>query len=266
MSIDNLEEQTVSETKEVHGVPVSIVIPAHNEEKTIAGLLNLILKEKIDCEIIISNSASTDKTSEVVNQYISDHPDQNIHLVQSPLGVSNARNNGAQHARGEYILFLDADTRFEPGFVQRSLKKIKKRNLDAAGFSFRPSSKHPLDKILMVINNAAQKVLQHTKKPIITGAAMMTRRSFHKKIGGFPKDMKFFEDSAWAQKASKEGRFGVINETAIFDTTRMHDKRINYIGLQIKNMISVLLKGKVHEDMEKEYSKDRHGRKISDNE
>lgn len=264
MSPDSLEEKTAPETKELPVVPLSIVIPAHNEEKTIAELLDLILKEKIDCEIIVSNSASTDNTCEVVKQYVSAHPDQNIHLVQSPLGVSNARNNGAQHAHGEYILFLDADTRFGHDFIKKSLEKMKKRKLDAAGFNFIPSTEHPVDRLLMAVNNTAQKVLEKTTKPVVTGAAMMIKRAFHQKIGGFPSNMEVFEDSAWAKKAAKEGTFGIINETAIFDTTRFHDKRIKYMVLQVKNTISMLLKGEVHKDLKDEYAKDRHGRKISD--
>lgn len=90
-------------------IKVSIIIPAYNIEKyieeSILSSINQTLKE---IEIIIINDGSTDRTLEVIKKY--EKIDSRIKLIdQKNQGLSIARNNGLEIAKGKYIYFLDGD-------------------------------------------------------------------------------------------------------------------------------------------------------------
>ena len=90
-------------------IQLSIIIPAHNNEKTITKTLDSILISTCtNFEVIIINNGSSDKTLEVVKNYQKN--DSRILCIDSTeVGVSNARNKGLEYANGEWILFVDAD-------------------------------------------------------------------------------------------------------------------------------------------------------------
>ncbi|MCW2488638.1 glycosyltransferase family 2 protein [Candidatus Symbiopectobacterium sp. NZEC127] len=88
----------------------SVIIPAYNIEFYVSNILSFIndvIESRDDVEFIIVNDGSTDKTKELLTQ-----TNSFIYLEQSNNGVSSARNLGIEHAKGEYILFLDADDDF----------------------------------------------------------------------------------------------------------------------------------------------------------
>lgn len=89
----------------------SVIIPAHNEEDVIERAIKSILNQTYqNFEIIISNDGSTDKTKEIVENLIK--KDKRIKILNQDKGHSAAfaRNWGAEKAKGEILIFLDADT------------------------------------------------------------------------------------------------------------------------------------------------------------
>ena len=92
---------------------VSVVIPAYNAAATIARTVDSILAQDppID-EVVVVDDGSTDGAAEAVPQ------DARVRVVtQSNAGEAAARNRGIAEARGELILFLDADDVWLPGHV-----------------------------------------------------------------------------------------------------------------------------------------------------
>jgi 4,4'-diaponeurosporenoate glycosyltransferase len=93
---------------------LSIIIPARNEEQNLPTLLRSLAAQAIrPCEIIVVNDTSTDHTAEVARAFgarvINSQP-----LPDGWRGKTWACHQGAQAATGELLLFLDADTWFEP--------------------------------------------------------------------------------------------------------------------------------------------------------
>jgi glycosyltransferase involved in cell wall biosynthesis len=103
---------------------LSIVIIAKNEEERVGKCLDSImkLKRKYSLEIIFIDSASTDKTIEIVSKY----PVKIYQLNKSKyLNPSAGRYIGTSKAKGEYILFIDGDSILIEGFVEKALKVLE---------------------------------------------------------------------------------------------------------------------------------------------
>lgn len=106
---------------------VSILIPAHNEEKNIAKTLKSVLsidypKKKI--EIIVIDNASTDKTSEIVKRF------KRVKLIKIPIaGKAIALNEGLKVASGEIIGVLDADSQVSKSCLKRMIGYFDDENV-----------------------------------------------------------------------------------------------------------------------------------------
>lgn len=84
---------------------ISVIIPAYNVESTIGACLDaLIAQATADTEIVVVDDGSCDGTRAVAES-------KGVRVItQTNRGAAAARNTGAQHARGEIVLFLDADS------------------------------------------------------------------------------------------------------------------------------------------------------------
>lgn len=90
--------------------PISVCIPAHNEQKTISGTLESILNQsfKGDMEISVCTNGCTDKTEDIVRGYVRQYP--KIRLLSTPeKGKPNAWNMLRSNASHNYLFFTDAD-------------------------------------------------------------------------------------------------------------------------------------------------------------
>lgn len=113
---------------------ISILIPARNEEQNIGNLLNDLLEQDYpNFEIIIFNDESTDKTENIVNEYIKrEHKIKLINstgLPQDWLGKNYACHSLAKIANGKYFLFLDADVRVGKKLLESALSHLQKCDL-----------------------------------------------------------------------------------------------------------------------------------------
>lgn len=199
---------------------LSIIIPTLNEEDYIQTLLGDILKSTIvtTYEIIVADSGSSDTTKQKVTEVKDNHPNSTIHFTTATKkGVSIARNTGATLATGEYLVFLDADSRIAPDFLNRGLEEMKARQLQVAACYLVPDSGRFLDKVLLAILNLGMRFFQYTAKPIALGAAIWVTKALHDQINGFDVTILFGEDMEYVTVAKRNGRFGMINsQSAIY--------------------------------------------------
>jgi len=104
--------------------PVSVLIPARNEESNIVSTLQPILRERaLDFEVIVLDDHSTDRTAEMVRSLARE--DARLRLETAPplpdgwCGKQHACHVLAQVARHTILIFLDADVRLAPGALPR---------------------------------------------------------------------------------------------------------------------------------------------------
>lgn len=104
---------------------ISIVVPVYNSElylkRTMDSLINQTYK---NIEIILINDGSKDNSLEVCKEY--ERKDKRIRVyTQDNCGVSKTRNNGIEHAGGEYIMFVDSDDYIEENMIYDMANSIK---------------------------------------------------------------------------------------------------------------------------------------------
>ncbi len=116
--------------KSFEGYNLSIIIPAYNEEKRIIALLqSLLIQNYKPFEIIVVNDKSTDNTADVCRKYAVMVIDS-LDISGNWIGKSRACWSGALAAKGDLILFLDADTYL---IEENSLEKILIAFLESGG-------------------------------------------------------------------------------------------------------------------------------------
>lgn len=115
---------------------VSVIIPARNEEASLGACLDsLVAQSGVDFEIILVNDHSTDHTGEIAASF----PDVRVieagPLPQGWTGKNNAVTCGAREAKGEWLLFTDADTVHLPGSLARALAEAKEHRAEMLSYS-----------------------------------------------------------------------------------------------------------------------------------
>jgi glycosyltransferase involved in cell wall biosynthesis len=195
---------------------LSIIIPALNEEENIENFLKDLQENSYTkYEVIVSDNGSTDDTESIVKRL--GRKDARIKLVNSPIkGIGRTRNVGAKAAKGEYLLFVDADTRVSKDFLEIRMREVKRRNLDVAGGLISPEGGDLFDKILFwIFCDKMMRILQYTPLPASPGGAgIIIKKELHMKTGGFQEDTMLAEDHWYSRKAKgiPGTRFGIIGE------------------------------------------------------
>ena len=131
-----------------HNPLLSVVIPMYNCAPVITRCLDSI--DYPEAEIIVVNDGSTDGSADIVRDYVraleighltlenGQQRGKSVRLVNKENGgVSSARNLGIAHARGKYILFIDADDYITNGGLMRIVQLVEEKNADVVKFKWK---------------------------------------------------------------------------------------------------------------------------------
>lgn len=102
---------------------VSVIIPAYNAAPFIQEtILSLYNQTYSNWEAIIVNDGSQDNTADLCRSFT----DKRVKTIQQAnSGVATARNNGLAQAKGEYVIFFDADDMMMPGFIESRMQVME---------------------------------------------------------------------------------------------------------------------------------------------
>ena len=192
---------------------ISIIIPALNEEDNIGRCLESLLKAGGDCEIIVADGGSTDKTAEFAKSYPA------VLFIESRKGRGIQMNMGAAAASGDILLFLHADTILETGWAAAILSVFDNASVSGGAFTFRIQSQ--LWKYRMV--EAWVKLRCRLCLLPYGDQAIFVRKRAFDIIRGY-KDIPVMEDVDFIGRLKKLGTIVILNKKAITSERRWSKK------------------------------------------
>lgn len=206
---------------------LSIIIPVFNEEKTIVELLDKIstvsLQYSLEKEIIIVDDASTDSTSQLITNYIQQHPELTMHFLQHPknLGKGGSIRSGISKASGDFILIQDADLEYDPNDCNALLEPLMNGKADVVyGSRFIGGRPH---RILFFWHSIGNKILT-------TFSNMLTNLNLTDMENGY----KIFRSEILKSIELKENRFGfepeITAKISKIPAIRIYEVGIAYYG------------------------------------
>jgi glycosyltransferase involved in cell wall biosynthesis len=197
-------------------IKVSAIIPVFNGAATLRQAIDSVLDQgSCRLELIVVDDGSTDSTPAIIESYGA----RVRHIRQDNAGPAAARNAGVRSARGEYLAFLDADDRWLPGMLDRSIAILDSD----------PDCVMAYGNLLMVDSDGGSLAAcliggeyAHAPSmdeilarmwPIMPSAALIRRPAFDA-CGGFVEDFRGagFEDAFLWLRLREQGHFRYIPE------------------------------------------------------
>lgn len=201
---------------------LTIQIVNYNSRRDLLYCLDSIRKnapENLKLQIIVVNNER-----ENIDNDLASFPDVEVVEAGDNLGFGRAHNLGVKEARGEFILFLNPDTRILPGSIERLVdifgvdEKIGIVGPLLAGESEKTGEEHcgfqksPFSLVKSKIFRSLNDFASTLEVDWLSGGAMMIRRNLFEELGGFDeKFFMYFEDVDLCLQAKKKGYRVVVN-------------------------------------------------------
>jgi len=215
---------------------VSVLIPARNEEDNIREcVLDALALNYTPKEIIVVDDRSEDRTADIVAELARDHPELTLvkldHLQPGWTGKTHALWAGVQKAHGDWLLFIDADTRHHPDNLDVTVAYAEKNNLDMISllasltcYGFWENLLQPLLGGALMIRFPLQKVNDpNSPLAFANGQYILVRREAYEAVGGHAAVRSdLLEDIAIAKALKSAGKRITTAFAPDISTTRMY--------------------------------------------
>jgi len=193
---------------------LSFIIPAHNEEFELARTLGAIRSAVSDVnqphEIIVVDDASTDATAEIASE---------VGATVIPINrrqIAAARNAGGRAAQGEYLFFIDADTRINRAHVSGGIAALE-GGFAGGGARVAMDGAVPLWGRLLLRGFS----LVYFGLNLGAGAFLFTTRRNFDVVGGFDEQYFAGEEVYFSLELKKLGGFKVLREPVVTSARKL---------------------------------------------
>jgi glycosyltransferase involved in cell wall biosynthesis len=216
---------------------VSVLIPAKDEEASIADCVQSILNQSyLRLEVLVIDDRSEDGTANVVRGLAASDPRVRLisvtDLPNGWTGKNNALVTGVREARGEWLLFIDSDTRHEPENVSVLMEYARRNGIEMVSVlprwrngSFWERVAQPLAALLLILKSPPHRVNNDADRGVAfaNGQYILIHRRTYDAIGGHAavRD-KFVEDIHLARVAKARGHRVRLVRAPDLTSTRMY--------------------------------------------
>jgi glycosyltransferase involved in cell wall biosynthesis len=217
---------------------VSVIIPARNEEVSLGGCLELLAAQVgVAFEIIVVDDHSTDRTRAIADSFSNSQMQFPLRVIEAGTlpagwtGKNNAVVAGARAARGEWLLFTDADTIHLPGSLARSLAEAKRRGAALLSYSPEQIVDSFWERAVMPVifaelaSSFRPSEVSNPKSPaaVANGQYILIAREAYEAVGGHTAiATSLLEDVALARAVKRSGRKIFFRYGADAVRTRMY--------------------------------------------
>jgi chlorobactene glucosyltransferase len=193
--------------------PLSVIVPARNEEHNLQRLLPSLMCQQYpgEMEIIVVDDHSTDTTAEIVRCSMRD-TGCGMRLIPAAdlpdgwLGKQNASHAGASAARGQWLLFTDADTEHDPHSAASAVAYAEKHGLDGLSLFPQQRTRGLLDSSVLMVAFAGLFAAMRRSTTMLNGQYILVRRDVYERSGGFAAvRAEMLDDLAYGELLAKEG-------------------------------------------------------------
>lgn len=227
------------------GIFFSIIIPIYNGEQYIKNCLDSIYQQGLgedDFEVICVNDASTDHTGDVISNYACSHYNLKLITHENNRRQGGARNTGIKVAKGDYILYIDADDTFEPNALPSLKKELEKyKGIDILKFDHLLIKDSIIKMCIAVSDNqdvmSGREFLKRNSIPWVPWLCAY-RRSFLVDNNLFFEENILFEDADYVIDCIRHAD-SIKYVPVIVYQYRVYNTQTSQIGTDIKKVIGL---------------------------
>jgi glycosyltransferase involved in cell wall biosynthesis len=217
---------------------VSVIIPAHNASTTLGACLDGLAREHIPGsagELIVVDDASTDDTRQIATR-------PGVRVLSGPgTGPSAARNTGARAAEGEVLVFLDADTVPQPGWLREMIAPLQDPQIVAVKGRYRTDQRTIMARFAQLEFEWKYARLERaTRVDFVDTGTAAYRRDLFLTTGGFDEQLRSGEDVDLAFRLASQGAQFAFNPRAVVQHHHTEDllgyfvKKAKYAGVRVE--------------------------------
>lgn len=212
------------------GSRISVIVPTLNEAAHLATTLSSIVLTTGD-ELIVVDGGSRDATLAVARQFTS-------HVLQSPPGRARQMNCGAQHAQGDILLFVHADTLLPPDGL--AAVRLALRQSGIVGGAFRLAIT-PATLALRLVAWGTNLRARFGRLPYGDQALFVSRHVFAQ-LDGYG-DLPFMEDVYLVRLLRRHGRLAILSQTVQTSSRRWQRDGVCYTTVRNILLVTCYLGG-----------------------
>lgn len=184
---------------------LSVIIPCYNAADTLRAQLQALAAQTCarEWEVIVADNGSTDDLPAVIAAFQEDIPGLRLVDASGVQGVSHARNVGVAHARGEYLLFCDADDVVGEHWLTAMAEALDQHEFVAGRFDFSRLN----DPAAQGGREAVQQtgLIHRDYLPYAGGGNIGIHRAVFRRVDGFDDSMPCLEDVDFCWRVQERG-------------------------------------------------------------
>ncbi|MEM3839358.1 MAG: glycosyltransferase [Candidatus Micrarchaeaceae archaeon] len=230
---------------------ITVIIPTLNEARYIGRTLESIKRQRFsDIEVIIADSMSTDGTVEAARRAYS-----KVRICECrKKGPTAALNKAAKAAKGDLLLFIDADTSVSKGMLFAYDKAFRENGFVAATGPIKPLERTSwgISIGFRIVSVYIIKALMLLGRPSIIGSNFVATREAYAKVNGMDESLATYYDWDLAHRLGRIGKVGYVPEAVAYTSVRRVKKwgALKYFLWHTSNAMLYQFAHKVRTDYE----------------